>query len=78
MKDNKNTEIPIEQDKFVFPIVSYKGNKYLLPQLQFKIFRILSNGQRHTSHQLMQHCKTSDPRKNVQNLRDKGFNVRDV
>ncbi len=57
--------------------VHYKDTKISLSRLQFLIFSSLSNGNRYSSHQLMQRCKTSDPRKEVQYLRDKGINVRD-
>ncbi|MFR9503106.1 MAG: hypothetical protein SNI87_08500 [Rikenellaceae bacterium] len=57
--------------------VLYKGNYYLLSELQRAFFITLSNGNRHSSHQLMQQCKTSDPRKEVQYLRRKGINIQD-
>ncbi len=59
-------------------LIHYKGTKISLSPLQFSIFSTLSNGGRHSSHRLMQRCKTSDPRKEVQYLRRKGINVRDV
>ncbi len=58
--------------------VHYKDTKISLSPLQASIFSHLSNGNRYSSHQLMQRCKTSDPRKEVQYLRRKGINVRDV
>ncbi|MFR9506167.1 MAG: hypothetical protein SNG69_06640 [Rikenellaceae bacterium] len=58
-------------------IVRYKGNEYLLSKLQRAFFITLSNGQRHSSHKLMQQLHTSDPRKEVQYLRRKGINVED-
>lgn len=58
--------------------VRYKGNEFPLSKLQRSIFITLSDGQKHSSHKLMQQCKTSDPRKEVQYLRRKGINVQDT
>lgn len=57
--------------------VRYKGNEYLLSKLQRGFFVTLSNGQRHSSHRLMEILHTSDPRKEVQYLRRKGINIQD-
>lgn len=57
--------------------VLYKGNEFLLSKLQKAFFITLSNGQKHSSHKLMQHLRTSDPRKEIQYLRRKGINVQD-
>lgn len=58
-------------------IVCYKGNRILLSNLQRLFFIILSNGNKYSSHQLMQLLKTSDPRKEIHYLRCKGINVQD-
>lgn len=57
--------------------VTYKGSNYFLSRLQTAFFLTLSNGKKHSSHRLMQMLHTSDPRKEIQYLRRKGFNVRD-
>ncbi|MFR9543522.1 MAG: hypothetical protein SNH27_15915 [Rikenellaceae bacterium] len=57
--------------------VRYKDSEILLSKLQRAFFITLSNGQRHSSHKLMQQLHTSDPRKEVQYLRRKGINVQD-
>ena len=58
--------------------VRYKGSIFSLSSLQFKMFQVLSNGKKHSSFRLMQQLRTSDPRKEIQYLRDKGINVQDV
>lgn len=55
----------------------YKGNEILLSKLQKEFFITLSNGGKYSSHKLMQMLRTSDPRKEVQYLRNKGINVQD-
>ncbi len=58
--------------------VQYKGNVFSLSKLQSEMFFILTNGKKHSSHQLMLHLKTSDPRREVKRLRDRGIDVQDV
>lgn len=58
--------------------IRYKGSKFTLSKLQGGLFIVLSNGKKHSSHQLMQQLTTSDPRKEVQYLRRKGINVQDI
>lgn len=55
----------------------YNGCKISLSKLQKGFFMILSNGKRHSSHSLVQQLPTSDARKIVQILRNKGINVMD-
>lgn len=57
--------------------VQYKGRQISLSKLQFSLFNLLSNGNRYSSHKIMQIIHTSDPRKEVQYLRRKGINVQD-
>lgn len=58
-------------------ITFYKGTKFILSKLQREFFNLLSNGQKYSSHKLMQMLHASDPRKEVQYLRKKGINVQD-
>ncbi len=58
--------------------VHYKGTIISLSKLQYSLFILLSDGNRYSSHRLMQILHTSDPRKEVQYLRRKGINVCDV
>ena len=58
-------------------IVHYKGTKLSLSKLQYSLFILLSDSNRYSSHQIMKHIHTSDPRKEVQYLRRKGINVQD-
>ncbi|MFI3306116.1 MAG: hypothetical protein R3Y68_06350 [Rikenellaceae bacterium] len=58
-------------------LVDYKGSKKSLSKLQSSLFILLSDGNKYSSHKIMQRCKTSDPRKEVQYLRRKGINVQD-
>lgn len=64
-------------EKALIPVVCYKGSNYILSKLQLSFFHTLSNGNRHSSHQLMQQLHTSDPRKEIQYLRDKGIDIQD-
>ncbi len=45
--------------------------------LQNALFILLSDGEKHSSHKIMQQIHTSDPRKEVQYLRRKGIDVQD-
>ncbi len=58
--------------------IQYKDTTFLLSKLQSKLFFALSNGGKHSSHQLMRHLKTSDPRREVKRLRDRGIEVQGV
>lgn len=58
-------------------LVFYKDNEIILSKLQKAFFVILSNGLKHSSYRLMQQLYSSDPRKEVQCLRQKGINVQD-
>ncbi len=58
--------------------VQYKDSVFSLTKLQSETFFLLSNGKQHSSYQLMLHLKTSDPRREVKQLRDKGINIQDV
>lgn len=58
--------------------VRYKGSILSLSSLQFKMYQVLSDGKKYSSFRLMQQLRTSDPRKEVQRLRNRGINVQDV
>ncbi|MFR9545687.1 MAG: hypothetical protein SNJ29_08940 [Rikenellaceae bacterium] len=58
--------------------VCYKDSAFVLSKLQSELFVLLADGDKHSSHQLMLHLKTSDPRREVKRLRDRGIDVQDV
>lgn len=57
-------------------VIEYKGKNISLSPLQYAVYTLLIRG-RYSSFELMQHSKTSDPRKEIQYLRDKGIDVAD-
>lgn len=78
MEALKNTPTTQSEEARARVKVSYKGNVYLLSKLQGELFSLLTDGNKHSSRQLMLHLKTSDPRGEVKILRDKGINVQDI
>ena len=57
--------------------ICYKGSEIIVTPMGKKLFDILETGHKYSSFQLMRLLKTSDPRKEVQRLRNNGVNVCD-
>ncbi len=75
--DKRAPESAVNSARANKSVVDYKGSKKQLSELQNSLFLLLSDGNKYSSHKIMQKIHTSDPRKEVQYLRRKGIEVRD-